>query len=103
MFKNTLLGLAAGAALAFAALAGSTGTAQAGPSVEIGTGMPGVQLIHSTRPRDCWLPEKYLCGGPVYGRPVYGRPLYGRPVYGWPGYYGGYWGPPAYYAPYRHW
>ena len=109
MFKHTLLGLAAGGALAFAALTGSIGAAQAaGTSIDIGIAVPGLQLIHSSRPRDCWLPEKYLCGGPVYGRPhygrpYYGRPIYGRPVYGWPGYYGGYRTPPIYYGRSRHW
>ena len=112
MFKNTLLALAAGGAIMFAALTGSTGTAQADTSVHIGIGVPGVHLAHSPQRRRCWLPERHLCGGPIYGRPVYGRPVYGgpiyggpiyggpvygRPVYGWPGYHGGYRAAPYYY------
>jgi hypothetical protein len=109
MFKKTLLALTAGGAIAIAALAGSPGMAQAADtSVHSGIGVPGVELVHSRHRRDCWLPERYLCGGPiygrpVYGRPVYGRPVYGRPVYGWPGYYGGHWRPPVYYGRSRHW
>jgi len=111
MFKNTLLALAAGGAIMIAALTGSTGAAHAaGPSVHIGIGVPGVQLVHARQRQRCWLPERHLCGRPVhgrpyYGRPVYGVPVYGRPVYGWPGYHGGYWAPPVYYAPrpYRRW
>lgn len=119
MFKNTLLAMAAGGALMIAALTGSAGTAEAGTSVQIGIGVPGVQLVHSRERYRCWLPESHLCGPhygrpaygrpihgrPIYGRPiyappVYGRPVYGRPVYGWPGY----WAPPVYHGPvYRRW
>ena len=103
MFKKTLLGLATGGALALAALAGSTGTAQAaGTYFDSGIAVPGVQLVHSRGTR-CWLPERYLCDRHRYRRPYHGRPVYGRPVYGWPGYYGGYWGPPVIYRPYPHW
>ena len=110
MFKNTLLALAAGGAIMIAALSGSTGAAQAAnTSVHIGIGAPGVQLVHARQRPRCWLPERHLCGGPIYGRPVYGRPVYGgpvygRPVYGWPGYHGGYLAPPVYYRPHhRRW
>ena len=111
MFKNTLLALAAGGAIMVAALGGAAGTAEAADtSVHIGIGVPGVHLVHARERPRCWLPERHLCGRPVYGRPVYGRPVYGRPVYGrpsygWPLYHGGYWAPPVYYGPghYRRW
>ncbi|HUF45974.1 MAG TPA: hypothetical protein VMN43_11565 [Aestuariivirgaceae bacterium] len=119
MFSKTLLALAAGGAIMFASLTGSTGTAQADTSVHIGIGVPGVHLAHSRNPVRCWLPERHLCG-PYYGRPYYGRPVYGYPVYappvygypvyappvyGYPVYGSGYWAPPVYYRTgrYRHW
>ena len=103
MFSKSLLALAAGGAIMFASLTGSTGTAQADTSVHIGIGVPGFRV------------------GPVYGRPVYRRPVYGYPVYapppvygypvyappvyGYPVYGSGYWAPPVYYRTgrYRHW
>lgn len=114
MFTNTLLALAAGGTILFTALSGASGTAKADTSVPIGIGVPGVHLAHATERPRCWLPERHLCGGPIYGRPYYGRPVYGRPVYGrpyyggpvygWPGYHGGYWAPPPYYyGGYRPW
>jgi hypothetical protein len=113
MFRNSVLALAAGVAVMVAGLTGSTGSAQADTSVHIGIGVPGVHLTHSTHRRNCWLPERHLCGpaygrpvygGPVYGPPIYGPPIYGRPVYGWPVYHGGYWAPPpVYYGRYRRW
>lgn len=106
MFRNTLLALAAGGAIMMAALTGASETARADTSVHIGIGLPGVHIGHyNHRPR-CWLPERHLCGGPVYGRPYYGRPVYGYPpVYGVPVYRGPvYWAPPpVYYGGYRRW
>ena len=105
MFKKTLLAMAAGGAIAFAALTGASGSAEADTSVHIGIGLPGVHYApgYSYRER-CWLPERHLCGRPVYGVPVYGGPVYYPPVYGGPVYYGGYYAPPpVYYGRYRRW
>jgi hypothetical protein len=116
MFNKTLLAMAAGGAIAFAALTGTSGSAHADTSVHVGIGLPGVHVApgYAYRERG-WLPERHLCGRPVYGRPVYGGPVYGRPVYGGPVYsgpvyhppvYGGpvyYAPPPVYYGRYRRW
>jgi hypothetical protein len=106
MFKKSLLALAAGGVIMFGALTGLTGAAQAGggPSVHIGIGVPGVHYgpgyVHR---RDCWLPERHLCGRPYhrrgYGRPYYPGPIYGGPVYGVPVYRGPIYGGPVYGGP----
>jgi hypothetical protein len=101
MFKKSLLAIAAGGAIAFAALTGTSGAAQAHSSVHIGIGLPGVHVAPGYAYRErCWLPERHLCGRPVYGRPVYGGPVYYPPVYGGPVYYAP---PPVYYGRYRRW
>jgi hypothetical protein len=106
MFKNTLLAIAAGGAIMVGALTSTSGSAEADTSVHIGIGVPGVHVAPGYAYRErCWLPERHLCGRPVYGRPVYGRPVYGGPVY-YPPVYGGpvyYAPPPVYYGRHRRW